>query len=153
MGFSSKIHAKLPGKNRLAKCKHNKYFGLVQAKDVSKGVFSCRTKAGMWIISLPPLQLQTIISSWINHPTPYRIVIKQKSKMSSVGIHQLTKETTRVPKIAVGLLLGVLLFGTFMVGFDQRHLFSVVQGEQAYEDLWMHEFYHDMGHAAGFPCH
>ena len=73
--------------------------------------------------------------------------------MSSLGIHQLTKEPTKVPKIAVGLLLGVLLFGMFMVGYDQGHLFSIAKGEQAYEDLWMHEFYHDMRHAAGFPCH
>jgi len=41
----------------------------------------------------------------------------------------------------------------FMVGYDQGHLFSAAQGEQAYEDLWIHEFYHDMRHAAGFPCH
>jgi uncharacterized membrane protein SpoIIM required for sporulation len=73
--------------------------------------------------------------------------------MTSVGMHQLTRETTKVPKLAVGLLLGILVFGMFMVGFDQGHLFSVAQGEQAYEDLWMHEFYHDMRHAAGFPCH
>ena len=73
--------------------------------------------------------------------------------MSSLGMHQLTKEEEKIPKIAVGLLLGILVFGMFMVGFDQGHLFSAAQGEQAYEDLWMHEFYHDMRHAAGFPCH
>jgi hypothetical protein len=48
---------------------------------------------------------------------------------------------------------GILVFGMFVVGYDQGHLFSVAQGEQAYEDLWMHEFYHDIRHAAGFPCH
>ncbi len=74
--------------------------------------------------------------------------------MSSLGMQrQITKERPKVPKIAVGLLLGILVFGMFMVGFDQGHLFSIAQGEQAYEDLWMHEFYHDMRHAAGFPCH
>jgi hypothetical protein len=56
-------------------------------------------------------------------------------------------------KDSCGLLLGILVFGMFMVGFDQGHLLSVAQGERAYEDLWMHEFYHDMRHAAGFPCH
>lgn len=66
---------------------------------------------------------------------------------------QITKAATGVPKIAVGILLGVLAFGVFMVGFDQGHIFSMAQGEQAYEDMWMHEFYHDMRHAAGFPCH
>jgi hypothetical protein len=65
----------------------------------------------------------------------------------------ITKVAARVPKTAVGVLLGVLVFGTFMVGFDQGHIFSVAQGEEAYGDLWMHEFYHDMRHAAGFPCH
>jgi hypothetical protein len=74
--------------------------------------------------------------------------------MSSVyNHHQITIQTTKVPKLPVGLLLGILVFGMFMVGYDQGHLFSVAQGEQAYEDLWMHEFYHDMKHAAGFPCH
>jgi Probable cobalt transporter subunit (CbtB) len=73
--------------------------------------------------------------------------------MSSVRVHRLTKEAMKIPKVAVGLLLGILVFGMFMVGYDQGHLFSVAQGEQAYEDLWMHEFYHDMKHAAGFPCH
>jgi len=73
--------------------------------------------------------------------------------MSSVHMHQLTKGATKVPKIAVGILLGVLVFGMFVVGYDQGHLFSIAQGEQAYEDLWIHEFYHDMRHAAGFPCH
>ena len=66
---------------------------------------------------------------------------------------QITIQTPKAPRIAVGLLFGVLLFGMFMVGFDQGHLFSIAQGKQAYEDLWMHEFYHDMRHAAGFPCH
>jgi hypothetical protein len=66
---------------------------------------------------------------------------------------QITKAAAGAPKIAVGILLGVLASGVFMVGFDQRQTFSMAQGEQAYEDMWMHEFYHDMRHAAGFPCH
>jgi hypothetical protein len=65
----------------------------------------------------------------------------------------IEKAVTRVPKLAVGVLLGVLALGTFMVGFDQGQIFSMAQGEQAYQDMWMHEFYHDMRHAAGFPCH
>jgi hypothetical protein len=47
----------------------------------------------------------------------------------------------------------MLAFGLFIVGYDQGHLFSLVQGEQAYNDLWIHEFSPDMRHAAGFPCH
>jgi hypothetical protein len=46
--------------------------------------------------------------------------------------------------------LGVLLFGRFMGGYDQGHLFSVAQGEHAYEELWMHVFYHDRRDAAEF---
>lgn len=65
----------------------------------------------------------------------------------------IAKEVARVPKLAVGVLLGVLVLGIFIVGFDQGHIFSMAQGEQAYEDMWMHEFYHDMRHSAGFPCH
>jgi hypothetical protein len=65
----------------------------------------------------------------------------------------ITVEVSKVPKIAVGILLGVMLFGVFMVGYDQGHLFSIAQGEPAFDNLWMHEFYHDMRHAAGFPCH
>lgn len=65
----------------------------------------------------------------------------------------IAKAVAGVPKIAVGVLLGVLALGMFVVGFDQGHLFSMAQGEQAYEDMWMHEFYHDMRHSAGFPCH
>jgi hypothetical protein len=66
---------------------------------------------------------------------------------------QITKEISKVPKIAVGVLLGISVFGLFIVGYDQGHLFSVVQGDQAFDTMWMHEFYHDMRHSAGFPCH
>ncbi|MGH9986689.1 MAG: CbtB domain-containing protein, partial [Nitrososphaeraceae archaeon] len=41
----------------------------------------------------------------------------------------------------------------FVVGYDQGHLFSLVEGQKAFDIKWMHEFYHDMRHAAGFPCH
>lgn len=66
---------------------------------------------------------------------------------------QVTKAQTGLPKVAAGALLGVTLFGLFVVGYDQGHLFSIAEGSRAFEDLWMHEFYHDMRHAAGFPCH
>jgi hypothetical protein len=72
--------------------------------------------------------------------------------VASVSKH-LTLQVSKIPKIAVGLLLGIMLFGLFMVGYDQGHLFSIAEGESAFDNLWMHEFYHDMRHAAGFPCH
>ena len=65
----------------------------------------------------------------------------------------LTKQIDRIPKIAIGILVGVLLVGMFVVGYDQGQLFSLVQGQKAFDDMWMHEFYHDLRHAAGFPCH
>lgn len=72
--------------------------------------------------------------------------------MSSVNA-QIVEESSGLPKIAVGILLAILLFGMFIVGYDQGQLFSLVEGQKAFDDLWMHEFYHDLRHAAGFPCH
>jgi hypothetical protein len=73
--------------------------------------------------------------------------------MSSAPTNQLTRDVDKVPEISVGILIGIILFGLFIVGYDQGHLFSIAQGESAFEKIWMHEFYHDMRHAAGFPCH
>ena len=55
--------------------------------------------------------------------------------------------------VAVGFLIAVLVFTMFIVGYDQGQLFSVVEGQSAFETMWIHEFTHDMRHAAGFPCH
>jgi hypothetical protein len=66
---------------------------------------------------------------------------------------QITNDINTIPKTVVGVLLGILVLGMFMVGYDQGHLFSLAQGDQAFDTMWMHEFYHDMRHAAGFPCH
>ena len=65
----------------------------------------------------------------------------------------ITKGVHDAPKIGVGILLGILIFGFFVVGYDQGHIFSMVQGQEAFDGKWIHEFYHDMRHAAGFPCH
>jgi hypothetical protein len=72
--------------------------------------------------------------------------------MSNVNM-LLVKESSGLPKIAIGVLLAILLFGMFIVGYDQGQLFSLVEGQKAFDDMWMHEFYHDLRHAAGFPCH
>ena len=66
---------------------------------------------------------------------------------------QIQFQDSNVPKLAIGLLAMILLLGLFVVGYDQGQLFSVVQGEKAFEDLYIHELFHDMRHAAGFPCH
>lgn len=66
---------------------------------------------------------------------------------------EITVSKHSVPIYAVAILAIIFGFGLFVVGYDQGHLFSVVIGEQAYEDLYIHELMHDMRHAAGFPCH
>ena len=58
-----------------------------------------------------------------------------------------------VPLFAIILLAGIFAFGLFVVGYDQGHIFSIALGEEAFEDLYIHELTHDMRHAAGFPCH
>ncbi len=58
-----------------------------------------------------------------------------------------------VPTFAVVILTVIFGFGLFLVGYDQGHLFSIIQGAEAFDDLFIHELTHDMRHAAGFPCH
>ena len=66
---------------------------------------------------------------------------------------QSTITASGTSKIAVAALALVFVFGLFVVGFDQGHIFSLVMGEQAYDEMFIHELTHDMRHAAGFPCH
>ena len=66
---------------------------------------------------------------------------------------QITRTVGKPPILAVALLAVVFAFGLFLVGYDQGHIFSVIQGVDAYEELYIHELTHDMRHAAGFPCH
>ena len=66
---------------------------------------------------------------------------------------EITVSKSGIPIYAVAILAIIFAFGLFVVGYDQGHLFSVVIGEQAFEDLYIHELTHDMRHGAGFPCH
>ena len=66
---------------------------------------------------------------------------------------QTIKLSNTVPKVALVLLLPVFIIGLFVVGFDQGHIFSIIYGESAFADQFLHELTHDMRHAAGFPCH
>ena len=66
---------------------------------------------------------------------------------------QTTKFFNIIPKSVLVVLIGVFSVGLFIVGFDQGHIFSLVYGESAFIDQFLHELTHDMRHAAGFPCH
>ena len=66
---------------------------------------------------------------------------------------QSTKIFNTIPKVALVALVTVFIIGLFVVGFDQGHIFSVIYGESAFADQFLHELTHDMRHAAGFPCH
>ena len=66
---------------------------------------------------------------------------------------QSTKIFNTVPKVALAILVTVFIVGLFVIGFDQGHIFSIFYGESAFVDQFLHEFTHDMRHAAGFPCH
>ena len=67
--------------------------------------------------------------------------------------NQTTIRSSSISKIAIVTLALIFGFGLFVVGFDQGHIFSVVMGEQAFDEMFIHELTHDMRHAAGFPCH
>ena len=66
---------------------------------------------------------------------------------------QITITNNVISKVAIAVLAVVFGFGLFVVGFDQGHIFSLVMGEQAFHEMFLHELTHDMRHAAGFPCH
>jgi len=66
---------------------------------------------------------------------------------------QINVSKNGVPVAAIVVLAIVFVAGLFVVGFDQGHIFSLVYGEEAFQDLYIHELTHDMRHAAGFPCH
>lgn len=67
-----------------------------------------------------------------------------------------SQQTTTEKKFPIAAIIGlavVFVVGLFVVGFDQGHTFSIIMGESAFEELFIHELTHDMRHAAGFPCH
>tara|TARA_B110000014_G_C20078066_1_gene562972 strand:- start:535 stop:747 length:213 start_codon:yes stop_codon:yes gene_type:complete len=66
---------------------------------------------------------------------------------------QTTITNVGMSKIAIAILAIVGGLGLFIVGFDQGHIFSIIMGEQAFDEMFIHELTHDMRHAAGFPCH
>ncbi|PHY03697.1 MAG: cobalt transporter [Thaumarchaeota archaeon] len=71
--------------------------------------------------------------------------------MSKTQLNVVSKSS--VSKVAILALAIIFAAGLFVVGFDQGHIFSIVSGEPAFTDMYIHELTHDMRHAAGFPCH
>ncbi|KAA2280455.1 CbtB domain-containing protein [Candidatus Nitrosocosmicus sp. SS] len=70
---------------------------------------------------------------------------------SQHGLRLIQKDQT--PKLAIVVLAIVAILSIYIVGYDQGQLFSLAQGNDAYQSMWLHEFTHDIRHAAGFPCH
>ena len=68
-------------------------------------------------------------------------------------LSQITNRSAVIPTVALFTLISVFIVGLFVVGFDQGHIFSMINGESAFIDQFLHELTHDMRHAAGFPCH
>jgi cobalt transporter subunit CbtB len=54
--------------------------------------------------------------------------------------------------ILLGALLSFLLL-FYLVAIDNGYLLSLVQGQLAYSQNFIHELTHDARHSAGFPCH
>ncbi len=66
---------------------------------------------------------------------------------------QISKSIGKVPLYSTIILATVFAFGLFLIGYDQGHVFSIIQGEHAFVEQFLHELTHDIRHAAGFPCH
>lgn len=58
-----------------------------------------------------------------------------------------------IPTGTILVLGAIFAVGLFIVGYDQGHLFSILQGADAFNDPLLHELYHDIRHTAGLPCH
>ncbi len=71
----------------------------------------------------------------------------------SLHYGQKVVEKDGFPTFAIAILAIIAIVSIHIVGYDQGQLFSLVQGNEAYDAMWLHELTHDMRHAAGFPCH
>lgn len=71
---------------------------------------------------------------------------------------QIASEISIMPKIGIGILGGIFVFGMFVVGYDQGQLVQAISAPFGIHPnhaqlMLLHEFNHDLRHAAGFPCH
>ena len=80
----------------------------------------------------------------------FKYIIETKNILSQTNtkVKQIT-----IPKLGIAILAIIFGVGLFIVGFDQGHIFSLVMGESAFDEMFIHELTHDLRHAAGFPCH
>lgn len=79
--------------------------------------------------------------------------MQNMSDTEMTNTFQVTRSQGKISILAIGILLAVFGIGFFAVGFDQGQLFSLIQGQQAFGQMYLHEMTHDMRHASGFPCH
>jgi hypothetical protein len=84
--------------------------------------------------------------------------MKTRDTQMSVIIKHVAKESSDVPKVAIGILVGIFVLSMFIVGYDQgqliQALFALMGVHLNHDQLMLiHEFNHDLRHAAGFPCH
>ena len=71
----------------------------------------------------------------------------------SILLDQKVIQKDRIPKMSIAILAIIAIFSIYVVGYDQGQLFSLVQGTEAFDTMWLHEFTHDVRHTSGFPCH
>lgn len=76
----------------------------------------------------------------------------------SVIIRQVAKQSSDTPKVAIGILAAIFVLSMFIVGYDQGQLVQTLAAPMGIhlnhnQIMLIHEFNHDLRHAAGFPCH
>jgi len=92
----------------------------------------------------------SIIDRVFFHHNRFKYIIEIKITLPQ-NQTQLTKSS--IPKVGIAVLAIIFGIGLFIVGFDQGHILSLVMGESAFDEMFIHELTHDLRHAAGFPCH
>lgn len=76
----------------------------------------------------------------------------------SVIIRQVAKQSSDTPKVAIGILAAIFVLSMFIVGYDHGQLVQTLAAPMGIhlnhnQIMLIHEFNHDLRHAAGFPCH
>ena len=89
----------------------------------------------------------------INKDVKYKFGNQNNFSQKIVSQNQNLITKPAVSKLAIAILAAIFVIGFFVVGFDQGHIFSLVMGETAFDEMFIHELTHDLRHAAGFPCH